>query len=75
MPIYEYSCRDCGSKFEKLIRRDSDLESLACPSCGKSELARELSTFAPQMGASRSQPPAMCPSGRVCPTPGKCGLN
>lgn len=75
MPIYEYRCQDCGAKFEKLIRRDSDLDALACPSCGHSQLARELSTFAPQMGASRSAAPPMCPSGGVCPTPGKCGMN
>ncbi len=75
MPIYEYACQDCGTKFEKLIRRDSDLEQLACPSCGEAHLQREHSTFAPKMGASRSAAPAMCPSGGTCPTPGKCGMN
>ncbi len=75
MPIYEYSCQDCGTKFEKLIRRDSDLESLCCPSCGEKHLAKELSTFAPQMGGGKGAAPAMCPSGGVCPTPGKCGIN
>ncbi len=75
MPIYEYICQDCGTKFEKLIRRDSDLETLACPSCGEKRLAREHSTFAPKMGSSRQNSPAMCPSGGACPTPGKCGMN
>lgn len=75
MPIYEYSCQDCGTKFEKLIRRESDLDALACPSCGEKHLAREHSTFAPQMGSSRQPAPTMCPSGGVCPTPGKCGIN
>jgi len=75
MPIYEYACQDCGTKFEKLIRRDSDLDQLACPSCGDSHLQREQSTFAPKMGASKSAAPAMCPSGGMCGTPGKCGLN
>ena len=75
MPIYEYACQDCGTKFEKLIRRDSDLDQIACPSCGESRLQREHSTFAPKMGASKSAAPAMCPSGGMCPTPGKCGMN
>ncbi|MBI5280088.1 MAG: zinc ribbon domain-containing protein [Candidatus Solibacter usitatus] len=75
MPIYEYACQECGTKFEKLIRREADLDALACPSCGQSRLARQQSTFAPQMGASKPAAPAMCPSGGMCPTPGKCGLN
>jgi putative FmdB family regulatory protein len=76
MPIYEYACQDCGTKFEKLIRRESDYDALACPSCGERHLQKEHSTFAPKMGASKSAAPAMCPSsGGMCPTPGKCGLN
>ncbi len=75
MPIYEYACEDCGAKFEKLIRRDSDLDGLACPSCGDARLQRQHSTFAPKMGAPKSAGPAMCPSGGTCPTPGKCGMN
>jgi len=76
MPIYEYACQDCGSKFEKLIRRDSDLDTLSCPSCGEKHLNRQHSTFAPQMGAAKSSAPMMCPSGGgMCPTPGKCGMN
>ncbi|MBI4889725.1 MAG: zinc ribbon domain-containing protein [Acidobacteria bacterium] len=75
MPIYEYSCQDCGTRFEKLIRRDSDLDSLSCPSCGQQHLAKQHSTFAPQMGGAKQSAMPMCPSGGVCPTPGKCGLN
>lgn len=75
MPIFEYACEDCGTKFEKLIRRDSDYDGLVCPSCGEKHLKKEHSTFAPKMGASKSAAPAMCPSGGMCPTPGKCGIN
>ncbi|MGC4053400.1 MAG: zinc ribbon domain-containing protein [Paludibaculum sp.] len=31
MPIFEYACEDCGTKFEKLIRRESDYETLGLP--------------------------------------------
>lgn len=40
MPIYEYTCKDCGSDFELLIRGD---EKPVCPSCGKKHLTKSLS--------------------------------
>lgn len=76
MPIYEYKCSDCGAAFEKLLRRAADAAELACPSCGRNHLEQQLSTFAAHAsaaGAKKDLP--MCPSGRVCPTPGACGLN
>jgi putative FmdB family regulatory protein len=75
MPIYEYACSSCGKKFEKLIRRESDHDALACPSCGERHVEKQFSTFAPQAGSSREAAMPMCPSGGMCPTPGKCGLN
>ncbi len=75
MPIYEYRCDDCGTKFEKLVRRASDSAGLACPSCGKDHLTLQLSVFSPQSGTSGKRGEAMCPSGGPCPTPGLCGLN
>jgi putative FmdB family regulatory protein len=73
MPIYEYRCEDCGTKFEKLIRRDSDVESLVCPKCGERRLAQELSTFAAHAAAAKSPAPMACPSGGVCRNPDFCG--
>jgi len=40
MPIYEYTCRDCGNDFEQLIRGD---EKPVCPSCGKRHLTKAFS--------------------------------
>ena len=75
MPIYEYKCQDCGTKFEKLVRQ-SDAAEPTCPSCGQKRLERELSTFAAHTGGSSSTSDApMCPSGGRCPTPGACGMN
>jgi len=54
MPIYEYLCADCGSKFEKLIRRAADADALVCPSCGQQHLRQELSTFSARAGGSKS---------------------
>ena len=75
MPIYEYKCQDCGTKFEKLVRRSSDSAELECPSCGQRRLNQELSTFAAHAsGAPKSSEMPVCPSGR-CSNPGMCGMN
>ena len=44
MPIYEYSCRQCGNEFELLILKSSGVP--ACPSCQSAELEQLLSGFA-----------------------------
>jgi putative FmdB family regulatory protein len=75
MPIYEYRCADCGNQFEKLIRRSEDAETLTCPSCGQAHLNQQLSTFAPQMGATKSAPMPSCGQAGRCPNAGMCGMN
>jgi putative FmdB family regulatory protein len=75
MPIFEYSCVQCGLRFEKLVRSEEG-SGLCCPSCGSGELKKEFSTFAAHSAAGKSEAAApMCPSGGVCPTPGACGLS
>jgi len=76
MPIYEYKCQDCGTKFEKLLRRSSEAAELHCPSCGKVHLTQEFSTFAAHANGSTEQagPAPTCPSG-MCSNPGFCGRN
>ena len=48
MPIYEYECRGCEHRFEKLIRPSSDGrgEIVVCPACQSADLPRLLSPFA-----------------------------
>jgi putative FmdB family regulatory protein len=33
MPIYEYACKKCGKKFEKMRRLAQRDEAIACPHC------------------------------------------
>lgn len=33
MPLYEYTCQDCGTSFEKIRKFDDRLKPAACPSC------------------------------------------
>ena len=78
MPIFEYLCEDCGSKFEKLVRRPG-VDEVLCPSCGQSHLEQQHSTFAAHSNGHASSSkaafdPGSCPSG-MCSTPGLCGRN
>jgi len=45
MPVYEFECKACGSRFEELM--PSETESLACPSCGSKQARRLLSPVSP----------------------------
>ena len=40
MPIYEYTCRECGDEFELLIRGGA---TPACPACASEELEKKFS--------------------------------
>jgi putative FmdB family regulatory protein len=74
MPIYEYQCEDCKTRFEKLVRRPEEAD-VACPSCGQTKVAQQYSTFSAHANGApaRSEAPA-CPGG-MCRTPGLCGMN
>jgi len=73
MPIFEYLCDDCGTKFEKLVRRADD--QVLCPGCGESHLKTQYSTFSARAnGVSKEAGMPSCPSG-MCGTPGLCGRN
>jgi putative FmdB family regulatory protein len=79
MPIFEYTCEDCGSSFEKLVRNaanEASSNGVACPSCGDHHVKREYSTFAAQTASPKSTASEMpsCPSG-MCSNPGMCGRN
>ena len=43
MPVYEYVCMTCEAHFEELVRGDQEV---ACPDCGATRVAKQLSTFA-----------------------------
>jgi putative FmdB family regulatory protein len=76
MPIYEYQCQDCNTRFEKLVRRASETAELNCPSCGQKHVSQQYSTFSAHASGpapSRSEAPS-CPGG-MCRTPGICGMN
>lgn len=73
MPIYEYSCGECRTRFEKLIRREFDETSLVCPKCGSTLLDREYSTFAAH-AATAASPGGGCEN-MACPNRATCGCH
>jgi putative FmdB family regulatory protein len=80
MPIYEYACPGCGSRFERLVRRFG--AAVSCPSCQSPDVEKQLSVFAvataspspdlPACGASVCGPGGGCGSGPC--GGGACGL-
>jgi putative FmdB family regulatory protein len=78
MPIFEYSCDDCGTKFEKLVRRSVEAEAMKCPACGQDHLTTEYSTFSARAASSKAQAASPCGAGACgsgfCGT-GMCNMN
>ncbi len=46
MPIYEYYCHDCGTRFEMLRPRSKADEPAACQHCQGTRTSRAISLFA-----------------------------
>ncbi len=41
MPLYEFSCNDCGREFEELVLKEQD--QVFCPDCGSSRAQKLIS--------------------------------
>ena len=62
MPIFEYQCRECGTKFEKIVSSPSG--KVTCKNCASEKVAQLLSVFAvagsPAKTASSESGPCAC---------------
>jgi putative FmdB family regulatory protein len=45
MPVYEFKCAECESRFERLCQMGETGKNLSCPKCGKPEPYRVMSSF------------------------------
>ena len=45
MPLYEYFCSDCRTRFDKLRPMASADDPIPCPDCSEKHTMRALSTF------------------------------
>ena len=66
MPLYDFACDDCGTKFERLVRREADLPTVDCPACGGTYVNRALSLPAAPVSSVQALPTAACGSGPPC---------
>ena len=73
MPIYEYVCKDCATRYEKLVRSNS--EAIACPKCGSGKKALQFSTFSTSGGNSPSMDAEACEAPACMRTPRGCGCH
>ncbi len=69
MPIYEYYCSDCRTKFDALRPMAQADEAIVCVECGDRHTARVLSVFAMRAGDGAS---VMESSGGGCGCGGAC---
>jgi putative FmdB family regulatory protein len=72
MPIFSYSCKQCGNKFELLEGMTARKAARKCPSCGSGKIEKIFSSFSvgAASGGSDFSAGASCPT---CST-GTCGL-
>jgi len=72
MPIYEYSCDECGEKFEVLVQTPD--AAVSCPACSSGKVEKLFSTFSARVafkmpsceGSTSRCSESKCRSGR-CP--------
>jgi putative FmdB family regulatory protein len=51
MPLYEYFCKECGKRFDKMMRFGDVGKPVECPYCSSLETSKQITTFA-SLGAS-----------------------
>lgn len=74
MPLFEYTCTDCDTRFEVLMR---DGVTPVCPACRGQRVEKLLSAFAVGATGARPAPAAAGPACGGCPhagMPGGCGM-
>lgn len=75
MPMYEYNCPACHSRFDRLRRMDQSDTDLSCPHCKSEQVQRRLSVFAAHSrggpAASQAVAAPVASSGGCCG--GSCG--
>ncbi len=55
MPLFEYTCRQCGHRFEALVL---GARTPACPGCQSTDLEKRASSFGARTGGGGSSAPA-----------------
>ena len=76
MPIYEYVCEDCETRFERVVINKQ--QEIACPKCASKKASVQLSVFATSTGsngASAKTPRSLNGGGGGSCCGGGCGCH
>lgn len=81
MPVFEYQCKSCSSKYEVYHKTTTGTEEVSCPKCSSNDSKKLFSSFSPSVNADSNFGQGGCASGN-CDVPysggcasGMCGLN
>jgi putative FmdB family regulatory protein len=80
MPIFEYKCSECNTKFEVLHKSTINQSEVTCPECNSTNNKKLFSAFSSTINSESISSPGDCSTGQ-CNIPtsgcssGLCGLN
>jgi putative FmdB family regulatory protein len=74
MPLYEYYCSDCKSRFELLVSH-KHADDVVCTKCHSEKVRRQLSVFVSQRGSSEDSPHDAIQIGNCACGGGGCGCH
>jgi putative FmdB family regulatory protein len=67
MPLYEFTCRECGAAFEDIVSlAELAAGDVRCPQCGSQKVERGFSTFSTGTSAGDAGPVCGQSSGSGC---------
>jgi putative FmdB family regulatory protein len=73
MPIFEYRCNDCGTKYEIYHKVHELIENIECPDCKSGEFTKLISAVSIGSMSKQSSPAPACGIPGVCSS-GNCSL-
>ncbi len=71
MPIYDYRCEECKTKYDVLHKVREQEEDIVCPSCGSKHAKKLMSISSVAIGGSSSEYKSY--GSDTCETGGCCG--
>jgi putative FmdB family regulatory protein len=80
MPIYEYKCSECSTKFDVLHKSTTNLQDVQCPACDSKNNKKLFSSFSSKTDNNINHSDSNCYNGS-CSLPGTgcssgmCGFN
>ena len=81
MPVFEYKCSDCNTKFEVFHKSQNENDEIHCPNCSGQNYKKLFSSFSASFSESGSPQVNSCadgscavPSNSACSS-GLCSLN